>query len=161
MAGDLFSKAGAIATLEASGASTLATGTAVEANDAVLDVRSGGLAGAVENLEFVFELVCQWVTVTGVLLGVVAAELYLVPAIDGTNYPDVDLTGGASALPHPTYVGNFTLIKQAVTVTDLRFPSPKVRLFPLQYKAYILNRSGQTISAGWSLKVFSARYQYT
>jgi hypothetical protein len=160
MAGDIFLKEGTIATLEANGGS-LATGTAVDANDATLDVRGGGLSGAVQNPEAQFEFVCQWATITSIVLGTVAAELYLVPALDGTNYPDVNVTGGSSALPMPGYVGNFTCVKTPTADTNMRFVSPPVRLRPWLYKAYILNRSGQTISAAWTLKVMSARHQYT
>jgi hypothetical protein len=158
VAGDLFSKEGTIATLEASGGS-LTTGTAVDANDATLDVRAGGLSGVAQNIEAQLELMCQWATITGIVKDTVAAELYLVPALDGTNYPDVDTTGGTSALPMATHVGNFTCTKAPSANTNMRFPSPALRLRPWLYKAYILNRSGQTISTGWTLKIMSARYQ--
>lgn len=161
MAGELFYKESAgIVTLEDNGGA-LTTGSAAEADFAVFDLRAAGLANIRQNLDFQFELVCQWVTITGVLLGVVAAELYCVPALDGTNFPDVDLTGTTSALPMATYLGNFTLDKQAVTLTNMRIPSPVVRLRPFLYKPYILNRSGQTMSSGWTLKVFSSRFQYS
>ncbi len=161
MAGDLFLKEGTIATLEANGGS-VSNGSAVEANDATLDVRSGGLSGVVQNLDAQFELVCQWATITSIVAGIVAAELYLLPALDGTNYPDADLTGGASVLPIPgCYVGNFTVAKAPTANTNMRFVSPVVRLRPFLYKVYILGRAGQTISAGWTLKVMSARYQYS
>ena len=160
MAGDLFLKEGTIATLEGNGGS-LTTLTAVAADDATLDLRSGGLSGAVQNPLLQFELVCQWATITSIVKDTVATELYLLAALDGTNYPDVDTTGGASALPPQSYKGNFTCVKAPTANTNMRFNSPLLSLAPFLYKAYILNRSGQTISAGWTLKVMSARYQYS
>ena len=159
MAGDLFNKEGTIATLEANGGS-LATTVAAEANDATLDLRSGGLTGAVQNLVFQFELVCQWATITSIVKDTVAAELYVVASLDGTNYPDTD-TGTPSALPPVAYGGNFTCTKAPTANVNMRFNSPRLALPPFLYKAYILNRSGQTISAGWTLKVMSSRGQYT
>ena len=156
MPGDIFLKEGTIATLEASGGS-LTTGTAV-ASTTNLDCRSGGLAGAVQNINALFELVCAWVTVPAV--GAVAAELYLVPALDGTNFPNVNTTGGSSVIPYTTYKGNFPITVLPVTTVNMRFVSDAVRLRPLLYRVYILNRSAQTISSTWTLKVMSARIQY-
>lgn len=160
MAGDIYRKIGTIATLEGNGGSTT-TGTATEANDATLDTRSGGLTGAVENAIYQCELVCQWATITSIVAGTVAAELYVVPSLDGTNYPDIDTTGGSSSIGPEHYVGHFTCTKAPVANTDMRFVSPRFSLDPNLHKAYILNRSGQTISAGWTLKVMSSRWQYT
>lgn len=159
MAGDLFTKEGTIATLEANGGS-LATTVAAEANDVTLDLRSGGLSGAVQNLLFQFELVCQWATITSIVKDTVAAELYILAALDGTNYPDID-TGTPSALPGIAYVGNFTCTKAPTANTNMRFHSPRIALPPFLHKAYILNRSGQTMSAAWTLKVLSARGQFS
>jgi hypothetical protein len=160
MPGDLFLKEGTLATLEANGGS-LTTLTAVDANDATLDLRAAGLSGAVQNVLFQLELVCQWATITSIVKDTVAVEAYAVPALDGTNYPDVDVTGGASALPPPTYLGNIVCVKAPTANTDMRFVSPLFSLPPFLYKVYLLNRSGQTISAGWTLKVMSARRQYS
>lgn len=160
MAGDIFNKEGSIATLEGNGGS-LTTGTAVAANDATLDLRSGGLSGNAQNVIFQFELTCQWATVTGITLNTVVAELYALPALDATNYPDIDTTGGSSALPLNHFLGVFRATKAPTANTDARFVSPLIMLPPFLHTAYILNRSGQTISAGWLLKVLSHRLQYT
>ena len=160
MAGDIFKKIGTIATLEANGGSTT-DGTATEADDATLDLRSGGLTGAVENIEFQFELLCQWSTVTGISAGTIVADLFCVPALDGTNYPDIDTTGGSSVLPANHFFSSFVATKAPSASTNMRFMSRVAELPPFLHKAYILNRSGQTISAGWTLKVLSARLQYT
>ena len=159
MAGDIFLKEGTIFTLESSGGS-LTTGTAVAAST-TFDVRSNGSAGVIQNREAIFELVCQWSTVTGIVAGTVAAELYLLPAIDGTNYPDVDTTGGASFISFTSFAGNFSCSKAPTASTNMRFNSQHIRLRPLLYKAYILNRSGQTIASTWTLKILTNRDQYT
>lgn len=159
MAGQLFALEGTIANLETSGGA-LTTGTAVAA--AVnLDLRSGGLAGAVQNLYFQCELVLQWATITSIVKDTVAAELYFLTSLDGTNFPDVDTTGGASAIANTAYVGPFTCIKAPTANVNMRINSPRFFLPPFLYKPYILGRAGQTISAGWTLKVLSARGQYT
>ncbi len=159
MAGDIFLKEGTIFTLTSSG-SSLTNGTAVaSSND--LDVRSSGSAGVIQNLEAFFEFVCQWATVTGIAAGTVAAELYLSPALDGTNFPDVDLTGSSSFLQYSSFIGNFMCPKTPTASTNMRFNSSVTRLRPLIYRPYILNRSGQTIASTWSLKVQSTRLQYT
>jgi hypothetical protein len=159
MAGDLFTKEGTIATLESSGGS-LTTGTAVAAAT-LLDLRAGGTSGALQNLYFQCEFVCQWATVTGIVKDTVAAELYLLASLDGTNYPDVDTTGGSSALSDVGYLGNFKCIKAPAANVNMRINSPFFFRPPFLYKPYILNRSGQTISSTWTLKVMSARGQYT
>lgn len=163
MAGDIFQKEGTLATLEENGGSlaTITAVAAVDATNATFDLRSGGVSGATQNTVFQFELVCQWGTITGIAKDTVAAELYIVPALDGTNYPDVDTTGGSSVLPQSSLKGTFVCTKAPSVSTNMRFMSPEMTLRPFLYKAYILNRSGQTISAGWTLKVMSSRNQYT
>ncbi len=159
MAGDIFLKEGTIFTLESSG-SSLTNGTAVAATTN-FDARNAGSAGVVQNIEALFELVCQWSTVTGIVAGTVAAELYAIPAIDGSNFADVDLTGGSSFISYPAYLGNFICSKAPTGSTNMRFHSSPIRIRPLLYKPYILNRSGQTIASTWSLKIITNRYQYT
>lgn len=155
--GNIFSKERAIITLTSTGAS-LTTGSAGDAAT-TLDARSGG--NAAQDLQARLELVCQWATITGIVKGTVAAELYLLPALDGTNYPDVDVTSGASAIPYESFVGQFTCIKAPTANTNMRFVSGVIDLHPVLYKAYILNKSGQTIAVNWSLKVVPAQAQYT
>ena len=77
-----------------------------------------------------------------------AVDLYLVPAVDGTNYAD----GDASIRPAPNlYVGSFYVrnvtSEQRMAVRDVPMP-------PGLYKALILNGSGQAFPAsGSTLKV--------
>jgi len=157
MAGDLRAKERAIVTLTSSG-SSLTTGSAGSAGTD-LDARAAG--NAADDLECAFELTCQWGTITGIVANTVIGDLYLVPKLDGTNLPDVDTTSGSSVLPAPTYAGSFVATKAPTASTNARFVSGTVYLRPNLYTAYLLNRSGQTISANWTLKVVSAQGQYT
>ena len=159
MAGEIFLKEGAIFTLESSG-SSLTNNTAVAATNNY-DVRSGGSAGIVQNIEAIFEFLCQWSTVTGIVAGTAAAELHVIPSIDGTNFSDVDTTSGSSFISYPAYVGSFVCCKTPTASTNMRFHSAPIRLRSFLYKPYILNRSGQTIASTWTLKVMSLRFQYT
>lgn len=157
MAGDIRAKERAIVTLVSSG-SSLTTGTAVAAGTN-LDARAAG--NAADDFQAQFELVCQWATITSIVAGTIAAELYLLPLLDGTNAPTVDTTGGSSRLPAAAYVGAFECTKAPTANTDMRFISGVVSFNPLLFTPYILNRSGQTISAAWSLKTVSVQAQYT
>jgi hypothetical protein len=99
--------------------------------------------------------------VTGIAAGTVIADLYLVPAIDGTNFPDIDTTAGASVIPYTMLAGSFVAAKTPGVSTNAVFQSAVADLMPVLYNVYILNRSGQTISANWTLKVLAAAAQYT
>jgi hypothetical protein len=162
--GSIFAKERSIVTLQdRTNVTALANGSAVAAATADLDVRSAG--NAAEDFLAMFDLLCRWTTITNIVAGVTVAELYLVPLLDGTNLPDVDLTAGTSYISPNGYVGNFLCAKQAVTATDMRFFLGPVPLFPALYRAYILNRSGQTVTTSsgtsWQLKVVSAQAQYS
>ena len=159
MAGDLRAKERSIITLTSSGAS-LSSGSAAVANGtADLDCRAGG--NSANDLQSRFELICQWGTITGIVAGTTVAELYLTPLLDGTNLPDVDLTASTSRLPTGALVAVFDATKAPTASTNARFITGIVDLFPALYRPYILNRSGQTMSANWTLKVVSAQAQYT
>lgn len=157
MAGDLRAKERAIVTLTSTGSSLTQSSAGSAATD--LDVRASG--NAADDLQARFELTCQWATITGIVAGTIVAELYLVPKLDGTNLPDIDTTAGASVLPGSTYVGSFVATKAPTANTNARFVTPLLDIFPVLYTAYIVNRSGQTITANWTLKAVSAAGQYT
>lgn len=159
MAGDIRAKERAIVTLTSTGAS-LTNGSAAVANGtADFDARSSG--NAPDDFEAAFELIVQWATITGITVNTAVAELYLVPILDGTNLPDIDLTAGSSALPAPTFVGVFVATKAPTANTNARFVSGAVNFNPLLYRPYILNKSGQTMTANWTLKAVSVQAQYT
>lgn len=164
MAGEIFYKERAIITLQDRTNTTAMTSTsAAAAVTADLDVRTGGNAAG--DFLATFELLCRWGTITNILAGVVAAELYLVPLVDGTNLPNVNLTAGASYISSAGLAGLFVVPAQAVSATDMRFFCGPFALMPLLYRAYILNRSGQTMTTtsgtSWQLKAVTAREQYT
>ena len=159
MPGDLRAKERAIVTLTSTGAS-ISSGSAAAANaTADFDARSTG--NFPDDLQAQFEFVCQWATITSIMAGTIAAELYLVPILDGANLPDVDLTAGTSRLPYSTYAGAFECTKAPVAATNMRFVTGNVTFNPALLRPYILNRSGQAISANWSLKAVSVQAQYT
>lgn len=159
MAGDIRAKERSIVTLTSSG-SSLTSGSAGAGNGtADFDARSSG--NAPDDLQAQFELVCQWATITGIVAGTIAAELYLLPKLDGTNAPDIDTTAGSSRLPISTFVGVFECAKAPTANTNMRFISDVIRFNPLLFTPYIINRSGQTISANWTLKSVSVQAQYT
>lgn len=157
-AGDLFYKEQTPVTITSSG-SSVATATASSAG--TIDLRASGTANLIENLVAFMELTCRFTTITNIIAGVLVAEAFLVPALDGTNYADVDTTSGASYIPNAYRVGTFTSHKQLVTATDYRFATAPFELFPALYTAYVLFRAGQTVTANWTLKIAAARAQYS
>ena len=124
--------------------------------------RSRAAGNGADDFFFNFELTCQFATITNIIAGTRIADLFLVPAMDATNYASTD-EGTASVLniPAENYVGGFTSHKQLVATTDYRFYSGPILIQPLLYKAFIGNRSGQTISANWTLKAIGVQGQYT
>jgi hypothetical protein len=104
-----------------------------------------------------FALTCQWATVTGIAAGTDVADLYLVPSIDGTNFPAI----GTGVISPNHYVGSFICELAPTASTNMLFVSPEVDLLPRLYKAYIINQSGQTMSSSWSLTVVVDQGQYT
>lgn len=159
MAGDIRAKERSIVTLANANGGSLSGGTALSATTADFDARAAG--NFADDFAAQFELTCQWVTVTGITVNTVVAELYLVPKLDGTNLPDIDTTATTSALPAGSYVGAFVATKAPTANTNARFISGIVQFNPLLFTAYLINRSGQTISANWSLKAVGVQAQYT
>lgn len=151
MAGNILLKEVSAITLEGNGAST-STNNEVEANDAQLDNRSGG--NAAQAFFASFELVVGFGSAPA---AGVAIELYLVPALDGTNYAEIDTTN--HLLQAANFRGSFVVLK-AQTGTQ-RLVLEGVMLQPLLYKAYLLNKTAQTMSSGWTLKAVVAQGQYT
>jgi hypothetical protein len=157
MAGNLLSKEYPLVTITSTGAS-LTTGSAVLAG--TLDCRSGSANGIADTFAALFSLTAQWATAPAGA-GQLIADLYLVPAIDGSLFPDVDLTAGSSYIAFQMNAGSFTASKAPTAATLALFSSGVVDLMPTLYNVYILNRSGQTMSANWSLKALAVAAQYT
>lgn len=159
MAGDIFAKERAIVTLTSTGSSITTLSAGAANGTANVDGRSGG--NFADDFQISFELIVQWATITGIVANSQVADLYLIPVTDGTNAPDIDTTSGSSALPLPSYVGSFIATKAPTANTNARFVSGQINIMPLLYQPYIINRSGQTMTANWTLKAVSARGQYT
>lgn len=161
MAGEIFWKERAIATITSSGGSI--TNLSAVSAGADIDFRAAG--GNADDDAGVFELTCQWATVTAIAAGTIVGDLYLVPKMDGTNASQqLDTTGGSSYIPYTCKVGSFIAAKVPTANTDAKFVSgvlDVIQFLPLLYTPYILNRSGQTIAANWTLKLISARHQYS
>ena len=160
MAGSIKAQERAAVTLTSAGAS-LTNGSAAAAGTD-LDARAGG--NAADDFQAQFELTCQWASITTAIgANTVVAELYLVPKLDGTNLPDMDLTAGSSVLPPSTLRAFFTATKSPTAATNARYITDTFPISPRLYTAHILNKSGasNTISANWTLKAVSDQAQYT
>lgn len=160
MSGDIFWKERSIITLTSTGASL--TNNSGAAAGTELDVRTAGNAEG--DSAAIFRLACQWGTVTGIAAGSLIADLYLVPKVDGTALPDLDLTTGASYIPYIYRVAGFVAPKIPTVSTTMTFDSnslDQLPILPLLYTAHLINRSGQSMSANWSLKAVTARRQYS
>jgi hypothetical protein len=157
MAGNILSKEAASLQTIGATAGTLTTGSAALMGTA--DARAGG--NVADLFTALFSLTAQWATIAGIAAGTTIADLYLVPSIDGTNFPDVDTTAGASYIPYTMRVGSFVAPKAPGANTNVLFSSAPIDLFPTLYNVYILNRSGQTMSSGAVLKAMGAAAQYT
>jgi hypothetical protein len=158
MAGTIKWQEGAPVTLTTTGASLTAGSAGLAAS---LDCRSGGTSGAIEALASQFSLSAAVAANTGIVAGTTAADLYLVPAIDGANFPDIDTTAGASYIPYPMRVGSFVFARVPTANSALLMQSGTVELLPLLYNVYIVNRSGQSINVNWTMKVAATAVQYT
>lgn len=155
MSADFFAKERALIALTTTGAS-IATGSGAAAGT---DLNCQTTGNAAEDFQAIFELIVQWVTITSIAVNTPIADLYLVPKVDGTNLPDIDLTASTSALPVGTWVGSFIATKAPTANTNARYVTPTVNLNPLKYTAHIINRSGQTMTANWTLNAVTWRAQ--
>lgn len=156
--GEIFLKERAIVTLTTTGASLTDKSGAAVGTD--MDFRSAG--NFAEDWAGTFEWVGQWGTVTGIAAGTIIADIYLVPKVDGTNLPDIDLAAGASYIPYLHRVASLVASKTPTASTNFRAASNVFYVDqPMLYTAHLINRSGQTISANWALKAISTRGQYT
>jgi hypothetical protein len=157
MAGTLFLKEVPIYTLSTSNAASLAAGAATTVIGTTLDCRSSG-ANSPEAAVAMFQLTASWNVTTGITVGTDIADLYLLPALDGTNYPAI----GTSQVSPAQYVASFINPTTTVAVsTNILFTTPIVELFPTLYTAAIVNQSGQALNSSWILKVVTAQGNYT
>jgi len=152
----------AAVTLTTALAALVSNGGGVANASANLDCRAGG--NAEEMFCAIFELsALQWGTtpLTNVVSGTVVAELFLVPAVDGTYFADVDIANASTDFISPQhYVGSFINdLHNPVYNTSYRFATQAIDLYPLLYKPYLINRSGYTYNANAVLKAVAAKSQ--
>lgn len=161
MAGRIFSQEStAVLTLQDGASGVLSNNSQVLAATANLDNRSGGNAGTIGG-NSVGELIMATFQLTGgfgssPLVGAIL-NLYLIPAIDGTNFADYDTTN--HNMPPACFVGSF-LVNKAQTAAQVMVIAG-VPLSPILYHAVLDNQSGQQLSAGWTLSVLAEDTQYT
>src|SRR5262249_7930164 len=141
MAGDLKLKQqqAAAYALQDNTSSDLTNASAVAAATAAID-NATNLADT-DAVELVGKAATGWGSAVG---PGVTVDLYLVPALDGTNYGDVDVS--TPTLPANCYVGSFTTVA-ASTTNGCRLVITGIPLQPRKYKAYIKNNAGQTLKA--------------
>ncbi len=161
MAGNITLKEVSIITLSSAIAALVQNGGGLANATANLDCRSGG--NAVEVFDAAFELIVQWSTVTSIVSGTIVGDLYLVPALDGTKFPLVDIANASTDyISANQRVGSFiNPLHNPATGTDYRFVIQGVQLQALLYRPYIINRSGQTFTANATLKCVPEYAQYT
>jgi hypothetical protein len=87
-------------------------------------------------------------------------DLYIIAAPDGTNYTQ-NSTGASGAAPFTAYVGSFPLLAStSAQRLQLGGVNSPIVIPPTKFKAWLLNRSGQTMAAsGNTLKMVPYRYQ--
>jgi hypothetical protein len=133
-------------TLEASGGG-FTSGAIVQANDASYDTVADG--ANFPDGEFVLKL--QFTNVSSIEDKVIG--LYARPLdIDGTNdAPAPTTTYGEK------FIGSFIL--QASTANTDQYLTVTALSLPKKADYYVFNSSGQTVSAGWTLKVTPRTYK--
>lgn len=155
MAGDIFLKEVPIYFLSTSNAAALATATLTTAVGNNLDVRNLNATTAVGVM---FSLNCSWNSTSGITTGTDVADLYLLPALNGTTF---SATGTSTASPNQ-YVASFINPSSTITVSTVtQFDTGIIELFPALYKAAIINQSGQTMNSSWTLLAAIDRGAYT
>lgn len=140
MANELIAVFGTTKTLEANGGSC-ANAAIVQANDAAYAIVADGAS----FLDADFALMCQWATITSIenkTIDLYARDLNF----DGT----ADAIAPTATFTH-RYIGSFRI--SAVAANTNQYMLVNARNVPKDAEYYLINSSGQTISAGWTLKV--------
>jgi hypothetical protein len=126
-------------TLEGNGAA-LSNDTIVEANDNAYN-------GATDLDTY------GWLEVTGTWTvapsdNTPTLDIYITEAPDGTNYSSAPVTGGVDC--HDQFLISIPVRK----VTSAQRKVVPIPLSPQLTKFYVDNQTGQTLPAGWTLKLF-------
>lgn len=143
MSGETIVVYGTTKTLEASGAS-IANNALAQADDATYGIATDG--GNYPDAEFVVAFTIATAPAEGTVLALYARPL----DIDGTNDAEVPET------TRPTrYIGSFIVNN----VTTAQYATVFARDVPKLASYYLHNNgTGQTVSAGWTLKVTPRSY---
>lgn len=146
MANEAIAVWGTEKTLEANGGS-IASAAVTIADDATYGIVADG--ASYPDAEFV--LVCQWATVTSIenkSIALLARDL----DIDSTN----DQFAPTATFNH-RFIGAFNI--SAGSANTNQYFKLTAQDVPKLAQYYLLNQSGQTISAGWTLKVTPKTYK--
>lgn len=143
MAGEVIRAFGTQKTLEASGAS-IATGAIAQANDASYSTNADG--ADYPDAEFVASFTFGTAPTEGTVLALIARTIN----IDSTNDAEAP-----EATRLDRYIGSFVVNN----VTTAQFAACFARNVPREADYYLYNSgTGQTVSAGWTLKVTPMTY---
>jgi hypothetical protein len=145
MAGEAIVVVGTPKTLEASGASA-ANLTVTQANDATYGIVADG--ASFPDAKFVLAVQHATAVVENTYISLFARPLN----IDSTNDSEVPEAARPTA-----WIGTFTLNNAAINTNQ--YMELIARDVPWVAEYYIYNASGQTISAGWTLKVTPFSYK--
>ena len=137
MAGEAIVKVGTTKTLEANGASC-AYGVIVQADDASYGIVADG--ATYPDAEFALAVTFSVAPTENTVISLVARPLN----IDGTNDADVP-----EFQRQVQFIGNF-IVNNVTTTQYLWLMGYEL---PREADYYLANNAGQTISAGWTLKV--------
>ena len=140
MAADIKLKAGTPQTLEANGAS-ITNGAAGFADDADLD-NTAALA-----FSYSFVLYAGFGSSVAALEDI---DLYLVPKLDGNNEADKDTS---TPVFQPSHSAG-TFVTPTTGTAARRMTVEGVTVGPYKYVGRLVNKSGQTVSAGWTLTAY-------
>jgi len=158
--------------LSSSSIFTVSTATVTVANLSSIsfgniDCRTGGTSGLVEKFVGRFDMMGIWNTTTGIAALTVVGDLFLVPSLDGTNFPAFDLSttaGSGTGIGGNNYVGSFVANSAPAVSTATLFVTAEVQLYPRLYQVILTNRSGQTLqtsSNATRIRVVADQIQYT
>jgi hypothetical protein len=88
-----------------------------------------------------------------------AIACYLIPKIDGSNYPDLDTASSPPTATPAYYIGSFTVVKAQTAAQRLGLNVPFIGLSAKDFEVYLVNTTAQTMSAGWTLDFYGEQLQ--
>lgn len=128
--------------------------------NALADANVSALSAEIDNTsnkdtfaDFQLDLASLTITSTNAFV-----TLFVVPTVDGTNYPD--WTSGAVANYHQQYARGSAIVKN-VSATTARVDIEEVRLPPGKFKVALRNGTGTALAASGStlgMRTYSGAY---